>query len=161
MQITVRNGGSPSELPYALLQEGALTPAHPKNHPPNTQQYNWKYSDYPEKSTEYFLPVSKPEHIFSPRPEVPFFPCFCLPHHQPFDDLLGPRLKSRVDGGHTLRCVAWPGDEMDYSGGCMGASLRWERWDAKGRAVIVDPGASQAVVAAMPVGTGFMCASPL
>ena len=42
---------------------------------------------------------------------------------------------------------------MDDIGGCMGASLRWERWDAKGRAVIVDPGASQAVVPSVPVKT--------
>jgi hypothetical protein len=56
------------------FKEVHLNPAHPKNHPPNTQQYNWKYSDYPEKSTEYFTPVSTPAYIFSPRSQVKLFP---------------------------------------------------------------------------------------
>ena len=67
-----RNGGSLQKLSDAHLQEGVLTPAYPKNHPPNTQQYNWKYSDY-RKSRPNILPVSKPAHIFSPQPKLNSF----------------------------------------------------------------------------------------
>jgi hypothetical protein len=72
-----------------------------------------------EKCNDYFFyRLPEPDHVFYHGPEIPFFPCFCLPRHQPLDDILGPQLKSRVEMGHTLRWVTWPGGEIDDRGGC-------------------------------------------